>query len=305
MLNGIIIPSEVIQGVAGKNSLFPFERCPENWKKDIHELGPWNLESFDSGSVSFKYHFASNPELNQPVFVFEECSSVLDLVLQLKKTELVGDWGSVISISQTEGRGSLGRKWVSTPGNIHAAIKFPDIQEDFSCLAAMMVSVILIDYLRSYGIQANLKWPNDIVLHEKKIAGILVEKKQYGYVVGIGINLCGNPPVSELRENFVFPAGIVPFPEITGGPLKIWIDIVRLLIRKIYEFVYFLKLPGFISLVDGILLWKGKYVRISGISEDDITGTISGIGKTGGLIICESGREKEIFSGTVVRLNNG
>jgi len=304
MLAGIIVPALGIYGITGENSSFPFKYCSESWKKDIQELGLWHLKKFASDPFYFEYYTPVSNEENPPVFVFEKCSSVMDLISQLKKQGLIGDWGSVISIIQTKGRGRFGRKWESVQGNLHAAIQLPDIQDDFSDLLAMMVSVILVEYLKSSGIEARLKWPNDIIFEDKKIAGILVEKKQSGYTVGIGVNLETNPPVSDMREGFVFPAGTVSFPENYGGPLKLWIAIVRLLIKRIYEIIYSMKLQRFISLADEMLLWKGSMVRISDIPEGEITGEICGIGKTGGLIITESGREKEIFSGTVVRLNN-
>ncbi len=111
-----------------------------------------------------------------------------------------------------------------------------------------------------------------------------------------------SPSDSDMRDGFLFPAGTVP--GINTGPLKIWLDIAGLLRNRTHEIVYSMKLPGFISVVDEMLLWKGETVSVSDTSEGEITGEIIGTGKKGGLRILESGREKEIFSGTVIRTNN-
>lgn len=304
MLTGIIVPKEGICGINTINSRFPFTECPENWKTDILDLEPWTLNKFDSKDLSFEYFSAQECKSLHPVFVFEKCSSVMDLIPMLNKQGLVRDWGSVISVAQTKGRGRFYRKWESTPGNIHAALQFPGFHEDFSSLASMIVSVIMIEFFRKHGIEAGLKWPNDIIFDGKKIAGILVEKKQSGYIVGIGVNLKDNPALAEMREGFAFPAGTVSLPENAGGPLKIWIDFMNTLVKRTYEIVYSIGLSGFISIASGMLIWKGELVRVSDIPEGEIYGEIFGIGATGGLRVGESCREKEIFSGTVVRVNN-
>ncbi len=304
MLKGIIVPASESKIINFNKKALKSAICPEKWEKDIKELGEFSLECTGAAHLPFpfEYYTASDHDDSDCIFVFYECSSVMDLVPEFKKKELLGTWGSVISIYQSGGRGRFGRKWGSAPGNLHAAILVPDLPEEFSMLEGMIVSVIIIEYLRNSGIKAMLKWPNDIVLENRKIAGVLVEKKQCGCIAGIGINLVSSPSDSDMRDGFLFPAGTVP--GINTGPLKIWLDIAGLLRNRTHEIVYSMKLPGFISVVDEMLLWKGETVSVSDTSEGEITGEIIGTGKKGGLRILESGREKEIFSGTVIRTNN-
>ncbi len=113
--------------------------------------------------------------------------------------------GSVfIANAQSQGRGRLGRSWLSVPsaGIYLSIILRPALaKEDCSkvSLVAGLAAVLAIN--RVCGVQATLKWPNDILLMGKKICGILSEfyspaPDNYGIVVGVGINVHHN------REHF-------------------------------------------------------------------------------------------------------
>lgn len=93
---------------------------------------------------------------------------------------------------QTHGRGRLGRKWVSPHGtNIYCSLlwRFPK-EQDLSGLS-LAVAVMILQALHNYGITAGiqLKWPNDILFANRKLAGILLERKGNAVIVGVGINL--------------------------------------------------------------------------------------------------------------------
>jgi BirA family biotin operon repressor/biotin-[acetyl-CoA-carboxylase] ligase len=97
---------------------------------------------------------------------------------------------------QESGRGQAGNTWVSEEGkNLLASYVFSTritIAESFAI--SMIASLAVVRFLNSYGFDAQIKWPNDIIVKEKKIAGILIENIIMGDVVentivGIGINL--------------------------------------------------------------------------------------------------------------------
>lgn len=100
--------------------------------------------------------------------------------------------------SQTAGRGRLGRHWVSPYGrNIYLSLAWcfkKDIQELSGLSLATAVAVI--EVLNKYGINENinLKWPNDILWQNRKLAGVLIElfkktNNEYDAVIGVGLNL--------------------------------------------------------------------------------------------------------------------
>ncbi len=121
---------------------------------------------------------------------------------------------AIVADSQTAGRGRRGRQWISPPGvNIYTSIilpkecQAPEIAVGRPQLHPLLASVVVCDTLRSVapevGRETGIKWPNDILISERKIAGILVERTSDGSsIIGIGININMTeddfPP--ELRE---------------------------------------------------------------------------------------------------------
>ena len=111
--------------------------------------------------------------------------------------EEFGPVGAVYTTNQTAGRGRLGRTWVNAEGKAlyyTVAIREPLAQPaTLPLLASLAVRRQLA--LR-YGVDCQIKWPNDLLLNGKKIVGILCESVSYGYqqqgrgiLCGIGINL--------------------------------------------------------------------------------------------------------------------
>lgn len=101
----------------------------------------------------------------------------------------------VTADGQTAGRGRFKRKWESPPGqNIYASFCFfvEKHRVDIGNLPQLL-ALSACDVLESLGFQPQLKWPNDIVLSKKKVAGILAEttplSDQLCVVLGIGINI--------------------------------------------------------------------------------------------------------------------
>ena len=111
--------------------------------------------------------------------------------------EEFGPVGAVYTTNQTAGRGRLGRSWVNAEGKglyYTVAIREPLAQP---ATLPLLASLAVKDQLaRRYGVECQIKWPNDLLLNGKKIVGILCESVCYGYemqgrgiLCGIGINL--------------------------------------------------------------------------------------------------------------------
>lgn len=98
---------------------------------------------------------------------------------------------------QTSGRGRLNRKWIDFgKGNLFMSIilKPAEIFSNIYPNITQYLSVVLCKVLEAYGLKPQIKWPNDVLIEGKKIAGILSESvmqggKFKGLVVGIGVNL--------------------------------------------------------------------------------------------------------------------
>lgn len=110
---------------------------------------------------------------------------------------------------QTSGRGRLTRKWVDLGlGNLFASFVLKpssNFDEKYSNLTQYL-SVILAEVLEEYGLEPKIKWPNDVLINGKKIAGILSETVMQGtnfkgLVLGIGVNLLASADDLKLIED--------------------------------------------------------------------------------------------------------
>jgi BirA family biotin operon repressor/biotin-[acetyl-CoA-carboxylase] ligase len=135
----------------------------------------------------------------------------------------------VCALQQTAGRGRRGRRWLSPAGNLHATfVLCPDVAAARAAQLGFVATLAIGDALR--GIipdpqRIAYKWPNDVVIEGRKIAGTLIESeiRQSGVlallVVGIGINLAVAPSDTEIAATSVAALGRDP-PE-PGAMLEI------------------------------------------------------------------------------------
>ena len=130
------------------------------------------------------------------LFVYDEVGSTNDVLRELIAEGSATDGTVVVSDSQTAGRGRLGRRWVSPAGrNLYLSALFrPEISPQESSVFTFLASCALVEVFSGYGVDAEIKWPNDILVGGKKISGVLTELGASGgaveyLVIGIGVNL--------------------------------------------------------------------------------------------------------------------
>lgn len=217
---------------------------------------------------------------------FETVGSTNDIALAWANTG-APDLALVAADRQTSGRGRLGRQWVTRAG---AALAFsliirPTAAEKthpwaFSALGALAVQQALET---SCGLNASIKWPNDILLDRRKVAGILVENSWLGaeleaVVVGIGINI--SPGAVPPPEEVLFPAASVE--GSLGRSADRWV-ILRAILVSLLAWRPELGSEQFWQAWDSHLAFKGEVVTISGSSGPALTGEELGINPSGGL----------------------
>ena len=98
------------------------------------------------------------------------------------------DLDGVFAKVQTRGKGRGKNKWFSPPGGLWFSImikKFPSTKGALSQLCCVVVA----DVLEKYKLKVELKWPNDIIISSKKLGGILIERINESFIIGIGLNL--------------------------------------------------------------------------------------------------------------------
>lgn len=129
-----------------------------------------------------------------------ECGSTNDEAARLARAG--ANHGTVvIAQAQRAGRGRNGRVWASPPGAglyLSAVLRPPLPLVDVPPMT-LAIGVGVCDAARAAGADAVLKWPNDVLVAGKKLAGVLVEAQSQGprleaVIVGIGVNICGELP---------------------------------------------------------------------------------------------------------------
>ncbi len=132
---------------------------------------------------------------NVQIFRFESLPSTNDEAARLA-TDGAQEGTCVVAGEQTSGRGRLQRRWVSpkNAGLYFSIILRPKFDQSAWPLLTLMAAVAVREALfEASGIKTDIKWPNDILVNEKKICGILAETVETAagraVIVGIGINL--------------------------------------------------------------------------------------------------------------------
>lgn len=145
----------------------------------------------------------------RPVYLFQQIGSTND-----EARRLAGGGGQegliVVAEEQTAGRGRAGRKWITPAG---AAIAFslilrPNLPASRAARLTMLAGVAACEAIEHVtGLRADLKWPNDVLISGRKVAGILTESAVLGdaleyAILGLGMNVSFAPPAAEVD----FPA---------------------------------------------------------------------------------------------------
>jgi BirA family biotin operon repressor/biotin-[acetyl-CoA-carboxylase] ligase len=108
-------------------------------------------------------------------------------------------WTVVLADAQTAGRGRQGRRWVSPPGNLYMSVLLrPAPPGPRWSVLPLAAGLAVAEALGAEGLEARLKWPNDVMIGDRKIAGILTEATSSAgglesVVVGIGVNVALRP----------------------------------------------------------------------------------------------------------------
>lgn len=92
--------------------------------------------------------------------------------------------------TQSGGKGREGKSFLSLPGGAYFSLGFYSDLSPMECTRyPILAGLAVCEILRSYGVDAKIKWPNDVYIGGKKVCGILVERNAGYVVVGIGVNV--------------------------------------------------------------------------------------------------------------------
>ena len=181
-----------------------------------------------------------------------------DLIVHGKAT----DKTVVKALAQSAGRGRYRRNWVSHHGNLYASFIYKSVERDPKLSYAIAVAVA--ETLINFGVNPQIKWPNDVLVDGKKISGILIEYSQKFVIIGIGINIKTCPTVSEYKTTKV--QKYVKEIDIN--------DVLNVLMKKIDKWrmadfvVVRARWMNLAAALNKIIQYRGKPAELIGLNED-------------------------------------
>ena len=245
-------------------------------------------------------------DIVKKIFVFDTLESTNSKAKELACTG-AEDGTFVIAQAQTHGRGRLDRAWQSPPGGMYLSVLLrPKIAMEKTSLLSFIAALAVSTTLDSYGLHATIKWPNDVRVGGKKIAGILLESEVSGntidyVVVGIGINL--NTTMVHLSDELQ-PRSTSLVHELGNS-----VEYHQFLKTLLTEFDHYYKLLTNEQFEQIATEWKnhadtiGKRIRVQ-TSSETLQGTAYDIDESGFLLLkTDSGEIKKIMSGDCLYFN--
>jgi BirA family transcriptional regulator, biotin operon repressor / biotin---[acetyl-CoA-carboxylase] ligase len=213
----------------------------------------------------------------------------------------------LIAGAQTAGRGRRAREWVSPPSGLYLSVLLrPSVPAARLGTLAMVAGLALVHTARGAGVEATLKWPNDLLAPGGKLAGVLSEVAAPAVVVGIGLN------VSPLGAVPAGPGALPATSLAEAGATTT--DRTSLAIALLSRFASLestwraaagnLETSGLLTPYLENCATLGQQVRIE-LADGTLTGSATTITPTGELVISSAdGLDHQVSAGDVIHLRN-
>lgn len=209
----------------------------------------------------------------------------------------------LITDNQTAGRGRLDRSWTTPPGvsvACSALVRPGPVGADRWPWLSLMAGVGLVTGVRrATGLAAGLKWPNDVLVGERKLCGLLAERVDTpagpAVVIGFGIN------VSMAAEDL--PVASATSLLLEGAATDKTALMIEVLTALNEAYVQWRQDPAALAArYAALCVTLGQQVRVVLGGADEVTGTAVGIGDSGGLRVRTPTGERVLAAGDVVHV---
>lgn len=240
--------------------------------------------------------------VGQEVHVWPEIGSTNDEARRLARAG-APEGTLVIAEHQTAGRGRLQRRWEAPPGSslLLSLIFRPNLAPAQAQRLTMVCGLAIVEAIQAAtGLEAGLKWPNDVVAGSGKLGGILAEVELQGQalahaVVGVGLNVNVSP--AELPQDLLLPA--TSLSQLVGQPVP-RLPLLQTLLRAVERRTLALA-TGHSPYQEWAerLVTVGRDVTVSGAGPA-FRGTAEGVNPDGALLVRrEDGRLETVLAGDV------
>lgn len=249
----------------------------------------------------------STTYIGKKIYYFPELESTNIAAKEkaLHRAEGMSEGTLIIAERQSAGKGRLGREWFSPAGGIWLSIiLYPQLSPSYISRITLMTAVATVKALENYTlIKPQIKWPNDILINEKKVCGILTEMSAEldiinWVVVGIGVNV--NIDYQRFPEDI--QENTISLKEALGKEV-LRVKLAQTFLQEFEKYYDKLKRKEFPSILREWKLYShtlGRKIRVD-MGERIITGEAVDINGEGALILKkEDGELIKIISGTII-----
>lgn len=204
---------------------------------------------------------------------------------------------------QTAGRGTRGRKWQMPQNALLFSVAIPlrkTLQKYIG--VTLTVGMKITHFLRSHGIDAALKWPNDIVVNDRKLAGILIENSKNDsdintLVIGVGLNLA----LDDSKFEHFRACSVSDFVDISWNVEKKtqWVEDLSICVIDAVREVEEQGLKKTVSDWESVAAFQGESVDLFQDDELVCSGILHGIDESGRLLVLTPDGIRVFMSGTI------
>ena len=252
-----------------------------------------------------KYYQALNTQwLGHSVNYFEELGSTNTYLKTLPASE-ISHGQLCLADLQTKGRGQYDRSWETDHGkNLTFTLAFcPQHADYFHILTLACARAAVAEIEDSIGCEANIKWPNDVLIDNKKVAGLLTETVFNGnkldrLLIGIGLNVNQDQFSSEIVDS------AVSLKQLSHHPIDREAFLCRFLSRVEYQYLRWYKHKDeLLKNINQKILGYGKWVKFNVNGRDEKAKyKLLGINESGQLTAIDEDGGLKTFSYEQVRL---
>ncbi len=229
-----------------------------------------------------------------------ELESTNDLARALARAG-VREGAVVVAERQTRGRGRMGRPWASPAGGLWCSLLLRPVRDDGWGLLSLAGALAAAEAIEEVaGLSPGVRWPNDLLVAGRKVAGILIEAAAGAAVVGIGIN--ANVKADDLPAEVAARAGSLH--RIAGRPVSVELLLRALLARwAVWYDAWSAADLRLIRAWSGRDLTRGERVRIA-VAGAALEGTADGVDQDGALRLREAdGTLRRIIAGDLLEVS--
>ena len=250
---------------------------------------------------------------------------ILERVIETRSTndDLLGRWraGELIdpvariAYKQTAGKGRAGRSWLANPEDslcFSLAFPFKRTPAELSGLSLLVGLAVIsgiaqacdLSESKLHELGLRLKWPNDLLLNNAKLAGILIEGGQAKagdstwMIIGVGINLRNTEKIESNLANGLRASSLSQMTDSLPDIEYLWLKLIASLEQHLTAF----DLHGFKPCMESWMKWdayRDQAVCISGAGKDAIYGITKGVDESGALILQQENKTIAIHAGDV------